>query len=82
VKQSHVEAEREWWLRAKTRGKPRFFVQQSFQPLFIWLVVLTGLSMKDGFYLIVWVGTLPVLLLFGYLRGQWRWKDFEKKYPE
>jgi hypothetical protein len=82
MKQLHAEAEREWRLKAKARGKPRFFVQQFFQPLFIWLLVLTVLSIKDGFHLMAWAGTLPIFLLYGYLNGQWRWKDFEKKYPE
>jgi hypothetical protein len=26
--------------------------------------------------------TLPIFLLGGYLSAQWKWSDFEKKYPE
>jgi hypothetical protein len=36
----------------------------------VWSVALTALVM------------LPVFLLGGYLSGNWKWSDLEKKYPE
>jgi hypothetical protein len=79
---SYAQAEREWWLRVKAHGKRRFFVQQLLEILFAWFLILAVFSSRNGFHLVLWLSLLPVLCLWGYLRGRWRWRDLEKKYPE
>jgi hypothetical protein len=55
----------------------------------IWVAVTVGVetlgNRSDRFSarnLSLWLILLPVFLLEGYLRGGWKWKDLEKKYPE
>jgi hypothetical protein len=79
---SYAQAEREWWLRVKAHGKKQFFLHQFLEILFAWLLILIVLSTRDSFQLAVLLGLLPILFLWGYLRGRWRWKDLEKKYPD
>jgi hypothetical protein len=55
----------------------------------IWLVVLPAVQMLQyhgqlfsSQFIIGWLILLPIFLLGSYLTGNWRWKDFEKKYPD
>jgi hypothetical protein len=83
------EAQRKYWLDAKARGKTRFIRREAMGSILIWLIVLPA---GEAFgnrghlfslqFLVIWLVTLPIFLLGGYLTGSWRWKDLEKKYPE
>ena len=69
-------------MRVRAHGKKRFVIQQCLEILFAWLLMLAVFSIRDRFHLVIWLSLLPVLFLWGYLRGRWRWKDLEKKYPD
>ncbi len=82
------EAERKYWRGAKARGKTRFILREAILGILIWF----GLPVIEAFvnsghlfsmqFFVIWLIMLPICLLYGYLLGSWRWKDFEKKYPE
>jgi hypothetical protein len=94
----HTEAEidelkREYWLQSKARGKNRFIWREGVLPTLVTgfmgaLVVEVfgdhshsfSVSVRSIAFLALVL--LPICLLGGYLTGRWRWKDFEKKYPE
>jgi len=87
----YAEAERKYWVRSKTQGKYRFIWREGVPPtLLTWLVVVPVVEVfgdhAHSFSLrtTVFIGvvTLPIMLFGRYLTGSWRWKDFEKKYPE
>jgi hypothetical protein len=88
---SNVEAQRTYWLLSKARGKNRFIWREGMLPtLLTWLIVVPVVevfgdhthSFSARSTVLVSIITLPIMLLGGYLTGSWRWKDFEKKYPE
>jgi hypothetical protein len=85
----NAEAEKEYWLQAKARGENWFVWRSGVLPtLLIWFVILPAVQVFVGrtnpfsaSFVVAWLVLLPVTLLGGYLRGRWRWKDFEKKFP-
>ena len=83
------QVQRKDWLAAKARGKTRFIWREAIGSILIWLVVLPALHVLEYHghlffpqFLVIWLMMLPICLLGGYLTGRWRWKDFEKKYPD
>jgi hypothetical protein len=84
-----TEAERKHWLDAKARGKRRFILRQATSSILIWLIILPAVQVLGNHarlftlqFVVIWLTVLPVCLLGGYLEGRWKWKDFDKKYPE
>jgi hypothetical protein len=92
MRHSHAQiddAYRKNWLDAKARGKTRFVWREAIGSILIWLVVLPAVEIFEHrgqwfspLFLTLWLVILPIFLLGGYLTGNWRWKDLEKKYPE
>jgi hypothetical protein len=84
--QRHTETERQDWLQAKARGRNRFIWRRGVLPtLLISLIVVVGVELfgsHPSSFSLLGFFILPVALLGGYLEGRWKWKDFEKKYPE
>jgi membrane protein DedA with SNARE-associated domain len=90
VFKNDTEAERQHWLRTKARGKSRFIWREILGTVLICLIVVVAVeffgdhtrpsSVRSG--LLVSLMILPIAVLGGYLSGNWKWKDFEKKYPE
>lgn len=86
----YAEAERQYWLQTKERGKSRFIWREVLGTQIIGVIVVFAtealedhthpFSFRSTFSLILI--TLPIALLGGYLSGSGRWKDFEKKYSE
>jgi hypothetical protein len=83
------EAQRMSWQDAKARGKTRFIWREAIETLLIWLIVVPAVEVFGKHvhlfslqFLIVWLITLPIFILGGYLTGSWKWKDYDKKYPE
>jgi len=83
------EAEREYWAQTRAQGKRRFILREVVFNIILWLgitavVGFTGLSRPFSVRSVALTAVvmLPVFLLGGYLSGQWKWSDFEKKYPE
>ena len=88
---SSPEANRKYWLHSKAQGKSRFIWREGVLPtLLTWFVVVPVVEIfgdhARSFSLrttaLIGVVTLPIMLFGGYLTGGWRWKDFEKKFPE
>ena len=82
-------AQREYWLGARARGKTRFLWREAMGSLLIWLIVIPAVEVFQYHghlfslqFVGIWLIMLPIFLLGGYLTGSWKWKDFEKKYPE
>ncbi len=83
--QSYTEAERQDWFKVKVRGRNRFIWRKGVLPTFLTcLIVALGLELSGilRFHSPLHLIILPIVLLGGYLEGSWKWKDFEKKYPE
>jgi hypothetical protein len=83
------EAQRRYCLDAKARGKTRFIWREAAASILGWLIVLPSIHVfldhKHLFsheFVVIWLIMLPIFLLGGYLGGRWRWKQFERKYPE
>jgi hypothetical protein len=83
------QAHRKYWLGAKARGKTRFIWREAMGSILIWLIVIPTVEvfqyhghMFSLQFVVIWLITLPIFLLGGYLTGSWKWKDFERKYPE
>lgn len=83
------QSERKYWADAKARGRPRFILREATGSTLIWLIVLPAVQVlghhENVFsrqFVMIWLIMLPIFLLGGYLTAGWRWKDFEKKYPE
>jgi hypothetical protein len=83
------EAQRKYWRDAKERGKTRFIWRETIGSLLIWLIVLPVVQVFGNHgqlfslqFAVIWLATLPIFILGGYLTGNWKWKDLEKKYPE
>ena len=82
-------AHRKYWLDAKARGKARSIWREATGSILTWLIVLPAVEVLGNHghlcslqFVVIWLTMLPIFLLGGYLTGSWRWKDFEKKYPE
>jgi hypothetical protein len=84
--QRHTEAERQDWLQAKARGRNRFIWRRGVLPtLLTCLIVAVSVEVfgsRNSSFSLPGLIILPIALLGGYLEGRWKWKDFEKKYPE
>jgi len=83
------EVQRKYWLDAKARGKTRFIWREAARSILVWLIVPPAVQVFGHHeylfslqFVVIWLIVLPVVLLGGYLTGSWKWKDFEKKYPE
>jgi hypothetical protein len=83
------EAQRKVWADAKARGRTRFIWREAIGSILIWLIVLPfgwvfGIhgQLLTLQFVVIWLIMFPVFLLGGCLTGSWKWKDFEKKYPE
>jgi hypothetical protein len=83
------QVERKYWLEAQARGKIRFIWREAILGILIWLIVLPAVEVFENHghlfslqFVVIWLIILPIVLLGSYLTGSWRWKDFEKKYPE
>ena len=87
------ELKREHWLQCKARGKNRFIWREGVLPTVLTsyisvLAVAVFGNHEHSFSASVRSIAFPALVLFpvcllgGYLAGRWKWKDFEKKYPE
>ena len=57
--------------------------------LLLWAVIVPMVMLSDRPHsfsvretLPLAIFMLPIFLLGGYLSGRWKWKDFEKKFPE
>jgi len=83
------EAEREYWAQTRPQVKRRFILREMIFNITLW----PGITVVVGFTdhprpFSLWslaltaIVMLPVLLLGGYLSGQWKWSDFDKKYSE
>ena len=86
MRQRYAEAERQDWLLAKARGRNRFIWRRGVLPtLLISLIVAFGVEVFGSHassYSLLGLIIVPIALLGGYLEGSWKWKDFEKKYPQ
>lgn len=82
---------RQYWVQTRTQGRNRFIWKQGVLPTL--LTSFVGVlavqlfdrrhSLSDLRSIVVPAFImLPICLLGGYLAGRWKWKDFEKKYPE
>src|SRR5580698_5033707 len=85
--QRFAKTERQDWLQAKARGRNQFIWRRGVLPtLLSCLIVVVGVrlfgSHPSSFSLLGLIIILPIALLGGYLEGRWKWKDFEKKYPQ
>lgn len=86
----YAEAEKQYWLQTKAKGRSRFIWREVLGALLIWLIVMLALALFRDQALPVSVQRevsidlilFPLLLLWGFLNGRWKWKDFDKKYPE
>jgi hypothetical protein len=84
------ELEKKAWLHTKARGKKRFIRGEVLQSILTGLIVIAGTellgSRSQPFSLrttvVVGLILLPICALGGLLSGNWRWQDFEKKFPE
>ena len=83
------ETQRKYWLDAKARGRTRFIWRDAIGSILIWLVVLPAVQVFGNHgplfsrqFVVIWLITLPIFLVGGYLTGSWKWKDLVKKYPE
>jgi hypothetical protein len=87
------EAERKYWTDAKARGKTQFIWreiwQETIRSLLNWSIVWPFLQVfhyhRHLFslqFIVIWLIMLPIFLLGGYFTGSWKWKDFERKYPD
>ena len=84
-----MEPARKYWQQIRAQGKHRFIWREMIGTLVIWLVVLPVVEWYGGHehpfsgqFFLIWFLLLPIFLAEGYLRGGWKWKDLEKKYPE
>jgi len=87
------ELKREHWLQSKAQGKARFIWREGVLPtvltthIGVLAVAVLG-NHENSFFASVRSIAFPALVLFpvclvgGYLAGHWKWKDFEKKYPD
>lgn len=88
MRKSGAQLERKVWIRTKARGRRQFILRQMMAVAVIVLVVAFGIDLLDhhGFslalILINVLVLLPIALLGGYFEGRWKWKDFEKRFPE
>ena|SRR5579863_2466339 len=82
--------ESEAWLYTRARGKKRFILGQMLSTGVT--VLLTAIAIdwlnRQGtshsvrstvFSLVI---LLPIALLGGYLTGNWKWKDLERRFPD
>jgi hypothetical protein len=83
------EADRKNWIAAKARGKTRFIWREAMRGTLVGLVYLPAVQAfaNRGHvfslqFLVIWLITLAICLLGGYLTGRWRWDEFETKYRE
>jgi hypothetical protein len=83
------QAQRKNWLVRKARGKTKFIWREAIPSILIWLIALPAAHVFEyhghllsAQFLAAWFIMLPIFVLGGYLTGSWRWKDFERKYPE
>ena len=81
--------QRKYWLDAKARGRTRFIWREAIGSILIWLIVLPAVEVFGNHghlfslqFVVVWLIMLPIFLLGGYLAGNWKWKDLEKRFPE
>ena len=85
---SYAQAKREFVLQTRTRAKGRFIRLQILANLLLGLVVVLGATLlEDRIFslrsvVLDLLVLLPICLLGAYLTGGWKWKEFEKKYPE
>lgn len=73
--------------RLLMEGKNHLIAREIQRSLWVWLAlaVLRAFTEKTHALrpiLLPSLIMLPIFLLFGYLSGGWKWKDFQKKYPE
>jgi len=90
MSKSYPALERKYWLETKAGGRKRFILRGMLESVLFWLVVMPLIE-RFGFPrhsfptesdILIALGVLPLVLLGGYLTANWRWQDFEKKYPE
>jgi hypothetical protein len=84
----YSELERKAWIQTKARGKNRFVWGQVLQNVLIVAAVIGGIEFLNRTHqvfslttLLIDIGVLSISVLGGFLTGNWKWKDFEKKYP-
>jgi len=87
--EQRTEAGRKYWVTAKALGRTRFIWRDAIGTILIWLFVVPAVWVFGNHgqlfsleFVVIWLIMLPIFLVGGYLTGSWRWKDFEKKYPE
>lgn len=81
--------ERTRWLKIKERGKLRLILSQVLKNLAMVTVVVIGIRVFGASgsplsaALIIYssIFLVPLLVLGGYLQGNWKWKEMEKKFP-
>ena len=83
---------REAWLQTKMQGKKRFIWREMLWSLPLWLSIVFVVPAIEAYKehspfsflstAFIALIMLPIFLLGAYLTAGWRWKDFEKKYPE
>jgi hypothetical protein len=80
---------REYWLRSKEQGRPRFILRQMLASVLFWLILMVGLDLLGDrphttvqSMVVINLIMLPIFLLGGYLEGRWKWTDLQKKYPD
>lgn len=84
----YAEAEKQYWFQAKAAGRNRFIRREVLENLLFWLISITALDLFvfrnrpfSTQSVLIDLIMLPVFLLEGFLRGKWRWRDLDKKYP-
>ena len=86
----NAEAEKQYWLQTRERGKNRFIWREVSGTVLVCVIAVFAtellghptnpFSWRSTFVLILLV--LPIAALGGYLSGNWKWKQLEKKYQE
>ena len=84
----YAEAERQFWVRAKTGGRKLFIRRRLLRAFVAWLAWLLLMFLFKVYLfsarevLVVGLTCLPLWMLGAYFSGRWRWKVLDKKYPE
>jgi hypothetical protein len=80
---------RKYWLQVRARGRSRFIWERIRTSVLIGMCVSVIIEIRDRAhptsaktFAIIALGILPILVLGGYLEGNWRWQELEKEYPE
>jgi hypothetical protein len=83
------DLQRKYWLDAQARGQNPVHLAGGDRSILIWLIVLPAVQLSEDHghlfspqFLVISLVMLPIFLPGGYLTGNWKWKDLEKKYPE